>query len=36
MIIKGRQLEEKNGRRPYPIADQQGILHHLSVYDTRP
>jgi hypothetical protein len=36
MIIKGSQLEEKNGRRPYPIADQQGILHHLSVYDTQP
>ena len=36
MIIKGSQLEEKSGRKPYPIADQQDILHHLSVYDTRP
>jgi mannose-6-phosphate isomerase-like protein (cupin superfamily) len=36
MIIEGSKLEEKNGRKPYPIADSQRILHHLSVYDTRP
>lgn len=35
MIIRAQALDEANGRKPYPIADQQTILHHLSVYDTR-
>src|SRR5512132_1585375 len=36
MIIRGTELEATRGRKPYPIADRQTILHHLSVYQTGP
>jgi mannose-6-phosphate isomerase-like protein (cupin superfamily) len=36
MIIRSAQLPSADGRTSYPIADQQAILHHLSVRDTTP
>jgi mannose-6-phosphate isomerase-like protein (cupin superfamily) len=38
MIIRANQAQTDatRGRTAYPIADQQTLLHHLSVYHTTP
>ena len=36
MIIKNGDLPDENGRKGYPIAGQQNLLHHLAVRITSP
>ncbi len=36
MIIRGQDIVEQNGRKGYPIADRQHLLHHFAVRITTP
>ncbi|MGC8779652.1 MAG: cupin domain-containing protein [Anaerolineae bacterium] len=36
MIIRGQDIPDQNGRKGYPIAGRQGVLHHLAVRVTTP
>lgn len=36
MIIRAQDLPDQNGRKGYPIADRQHLLHHLAVRVTTP
>jgi mannose-6-phosphate isomerase-like protein (cupin superfamily) len=36
MIIKGKSLQEENGRRPYPLASQEVAVKHFVIRVTTP
>ena len=36
MILSGSEMQEENGRRPYPLPDSQSVLGHFVLRVTRP